>query len=61
MKTHFKCPYNEFSCVHVNTCGMSVDKSCAECDHFHNGFRATGGMSGLEKIFERVRKLVASL
>ena len=27
----FKCPYNDFSCTHVDTSGMSVDSSCDKC------------------------------
>ncbi len=50
MKTPFKCPYNDFSCVHVDTCGMSVEKSCSECNHSHNKTRATGAMPGLEEF-----------
>lgn len=30
-----KCPYNEFSCAYIDTCGMSVEKSCQECEHYH--------------------------
>ena len=57
MKAPFKCPYNEFSCVHINTCGMSVDKPCAECDHYHNGVRATGAMPGLEAVYKGIKSL----
>lgn len=32
-KIDFKCPHGEFSCVHVDTCAMSVEKSCQECEH----------------------------
>ena len=53
----FKCPYNEHSCMYVNTCGMSVDKSCQECDHYHNGVRATGGMPGLELIVNKIKRI----
>jgi hypothetical protein len=57
-KIPFKCPYNEFSCVHVDTCGMSVEKSCKECEHSHNETRATGAMPGLEWIWSNLKKLV---
>lgn len=58
MRIDFKCPYNEFSCVHVNTCGMSVDKACSECEHYHNGVRATSAMPGLEAVYHGVKKLI---
>lgn len=28
----FKCLHGNFSCLYVNTCGMSVEKSCKECE-----------------------------
>lgn len=28
----FKCPYGNFSCLYVDTCQMSVEKSCLECE-----------------------------
>lgn len=49
--TFFKCPYNEFSCIHVNTCEMTVDKSCQECEHYNNGVRATGMMPITEGLY----------
>jgi hypothetical protein len=57
MKTPFKCPYNEFSCLHINTCGMSVEKSCQDCEHSHNGVKATGSMPVLEAIYNGLKKL----
>ena len=49
-KIFFKCPYNNFSCVYINTCGMSVDTSCDKCEHYHNGVKETGAMPILGKI-----------
>lgn len=54
----FKCPYNEHSCVQVNTCGMSVDKSCQECKHYHNGVRATGGMPVVEAVINLFKRCI---
>lgn len=38
----FKCPYNDFECLQVDTSGMSGDINCADCIHYHKGVRATG-------------------
>jgi len=57
-KIPFKCPYNEFSCLYINTCGMSVEKSCKECDHSNNGVRATGAMPGLEWIWNKIKNFI---
>ena len=27
----FKCPYNDFSCIHVDINGISIDSSCDKC------------------------------
>lgn len=58
MKTDFKCPYNEFSCVHINTCGMDAERSCSECDQRFHGVRATGAMPGLEAVYDGIKKLI---
>ena len=51
----FKCPYNNFSCVYINTCGMSVDTSCDKCEHYHNGVKETGAMPILGKIYNWIK------
>ncbi len=35
----------------------SVEKSCKECEHSHNGVGATGAMPVMEAVFNRVKKL----
>jgi len=53
-----KCPYNDFSCLYISTCGMSAEKSCTECEQRRDGVRATGAMPGLEAIYHGVKKLI---
>lgn len=51
-----KCPYNEFSCAYIDTCGMSAEKSCRECEHYHNGTRATGAMPAMEELYNAAQE-----
>ena len=61
IKIPFKCPYNQFSCLYVDTCGMTVEKCCGECEHYHNGVKATGAMPVLEKLYKWIKHKAAAI
>lgn len=53
-KIFFKCPYNEFSCPHVDTATATLDVSCSKkCEHYNNGVRSTGNVH----IFDILKNL----
>jgi len=53
-----KCPYNQFTCIHTSVCGVNVEKSCKECEHYHNGVKATGAMPIMEMIYNKLKRLI---
>lgn len=43
-----KCPYNDFPCIHAHI-------SCNQCQHYHNGVRATGGIPIIDKLYKWIK------
>jgi hypothetical protein len=58
IKIPFKCPYNEFSCPHVDTLSSTLDASCDQCQHYNNGVRSTGAIPMLEQMFKFLKNKI---
>jgi len=46
-KKMFQCPYENISCIHLDTSTMTLDTQCDKCEHYNNGIRLSKGLLNL--------------